>query len=650
MSDLRNIYVWDTETCIDRVEYEKVKNIINNTDGKTLKQKLVPHRVWASGIYSVEDDSEVAIDMSIEGAFQSMVNIASKAPKNKKAIFYAHNASYDCSYMKDYLLKQGFKQYEPLYYNDEEISDQPPKSILAVETVEHIFYKLVIATKSGLVFEIRDSLKKIPLSVDSIAKAFNLDTLKGAIDYDMIREYDHVLTDNEREYLKNDCVIMTQALRYFYNQGFSELTISSSALNNWKETLFTKEQYDNWCKKKKESGAKIKGLGSKNLHKKAIEKQYRQLMPEIDKEIDDFIRRSYKGGITYVNPKVKGKNIRLRGRVHDVNSLYPSRMHNTLLPWGTPVEFGGKYKQDKNYPLYVQQIYITHAQLKDSNSFPFIQIKDKSYPHNFGRGYKSTEYLSVIEDAQLVLTNVELEDFLKHYEVSGLQYLGGYKFRGKKTIFNNYIEKWIEVKKNSKGGMRQIAKLMLNSLYGKFATNCKRETLRNYVNEYGYVVTNEVIEEHNSKFEYTAISSFITAYSRRTLINAVYSIPFDNFYYCDTDSIHFNDKNPDGSDVKIDNNLFPIDFDNSGDLGLWKLEGVFTDAKYIGAKKYMELIEGEWDVKCCGLPSEVRATIKGKDMFEYGVEFDNKLRKLTGVGGVRLIKTKYKLNDTSLLF
>ena len=42
-------------------------------------------------------------------------------------------------------------------------------------------------------------------------------------------------------------------------------------------------------------------------------------------------------------------------------------------------------------------------------------------------------------------------------------------FRGKVGLFERYINKWIKIKKQSEvsgnKGMRQIAKLMLNSLY-----------------------------------------------------------------------------------------------------------------------------------------------------------------------------------------
>lgn len=66
---------------------------------------------------------------------------------------------------------------------------------------------------------------------------------------------------------------------------------------------------------------------------------------------------------------------------------------------------------------------------------------------------------------------------MDHYEVEDLTYIAGWKFRSRKGLFDEYIDKWIEVKNNAtisgNIGQRTMAKLMLNSLYGKFATKLK---------------------------------------------------------------------------------------------------------------------------------------------------------------------------------
>lgn len=47
-----------------------------------------------------------------------------------------------------------------------------------------------------------------------------------------------------------------------------------------------------------------------------------------------------------------------KGIVLDVNSLYPSVMHEEKYPFGNPVYFEGKYEEDNIYDLYIQVIRL----------------------------------------------------------------------------------------------------------------------------------------------------------------------------------------------------------------------------------------------------------------------------------------------------
>lgn len=136
--------------------------------------------------------------------------------------------------------------------------------------------------------------------------------------------------------------------------------------------------------------------------------------------------------------------------------------------FGEPIFFEGKYKEDKVYNLYVQMITCTFEIKKDK--LPTIQIKNT-------RIFKGNEYLEIsgTEPVCLVLTNIDLKLFLEQYNVYELEYICGWKFKGMNGIFTNYIDKWIERKNiatiEGNKGQRTLAKLMLNSLYGKFATS-----------------------------------------------------------------------------------------------------------------------------------------------------------------------------------
>lgn len=222
-------------------------------------------------------------------------------------------------------------------------------------------------------------------------------------------------------------------------------------------------------------------------------------------------------------------------------------MYFENLPYGQPIYFEGKYKDDCIYDLYVQNITCSF-EIKP-NKIPTIQIKNSGT-------FCSNQYLTssrnsegVLEIVDLTLTSIDLKLFFEHYNVYDLQYEGGWKFKSKKGMFKEYIDKWIEVKnegtRTHNKGQRTRAKLMLNSLYGKLATSLKTKSKYPYLGEDG-IVHYEISEEKEKRGVYLPTGTFITAYARNKTIRTSQSIMDysiekygENLYiYSDTDSIH----------------------------------------------------------------------------------------------------------------
>ena len=137
-------------------------------------------------------------------------------------------------------------------------------------------------------------------------------------------------------------------------------------------------------------------------------------------------------------------------------------MRFETMPIGKPIYFEGKYTEDNIYPLYVQVISCQFELKK--NKIPCVQIKNSM-------SFLPNEYLKSSNGhlVTLTLTKPDLELFLEQYDVTELYYENGWKFRASEHIFDNYIDYWTEEKitagKEGNKGRRQIAKLMLNSLY-----------------------------------------------------------------------------------------------------------------------------------------------------------------------------------------
>jgi hypothetical protein len=360
---------------------------------------------------------------------------------------------------------------------------------------------------------------------------------------------------------------------------------------------------------------------SMKYFKGTIGQEFKSYFPVLPLEIDDFIRNSYKGGWTYLNPKYA--NMRIKGGVvFDVNSLYPSRMYDCILPFGEPVYYEGQYQESRFYPCYIQRIRVDFD-IKE-NHLPTIQLKNNP-------SYVATEYLSSSNGniEELTLTNIDLDLFFEHYNINYIEYVDGYKFRGCTGMFKKYIDYWAHIKETTTGAMRTLAKLMLNSLYGKFASNPRKQCKIPLLNPNDYV-SYTLDEEEITEPVFTAVASFITAHARYKTITSAQAV-YDRFIYADTDSLHL-------IGTEIPENLQI----HETKLGYWKHESTFEDSLFVRAKTYIEMVEGHMDVKCAGMPENVKKQVTF-DNFHSGSTFHGKLVPKSVSGGVVLVESDFTI-------
>lgn len=98
------------------------------------------------------------------------------------------------------------------------------------------------------------------------------------------------------------------------------------------------------------------GSDSLATYKKMTGKLFIRRFPILSPEIDGEIRKAYRGGFTYADPRYS-KQLNGKGSVYDVNSLYPSVMRTALLPYGDPIYSDGAPRT--NRPLYIASITFT---------------------------------------------------------------------------------------------------------------------------------------------------------------------------------------------------------------------------------------------------------------------------------------------------
>ena len=553
--------------------------------------------VWAWALCDIEDVSHVEVGNSIESFFE-------RIKKEANPYIYFHNLKFDGEFLIFHIMKNlGFEHVES--------KEKRTGTFSTLISDMGLFYSIEVYFEVGKKTKkvtFIDSLKIINQSVESMPKTFKIEENKLEIDYNAPREKGHILTGEEEAYIKNDVVIVAKALSYLFNMGLTKMTAGSNALSEYKE---------------------ITRLN-----------RFRSLYKPLNYEIDKDIRRAYRGGFTYLNPVYKNKEVK-EGEVLDVNSLYPSVMYKEMLPFGEPFFYEGEYVEDKVYPLYIQRLTCSFK-IKDGK-IPTIQIKHSRFVDN--------EYLtdSGEEPVALTLTSVDLKLFLEQYDVWDLHYESGWKFKAMRGLFTEYIDKWIKVKNEAtisgNKGIRQVAKIMLNSLYGKFATSLDVQSKIPYLD--GDIVKYKLGEKNTKDGVYLPMGAFITAYARDKTIRTSQAIKdysskkygIDMYCYSDTDSIH--------TILPIEELKQFCEIDDV-ELGKWKHESHFERAKFIRQKTYLEEIDGEIQITCAGLPGRCYDQVTW-DNFKEGMKVDGKLTFTHVKGGVILKETEFTIKEDKKL-
>lgn len=623
--------------------------------------------VWASA--SVEFYTEnVNIFHSIDEQFQYFKTL------NCDIVAYYHNLKFDGNFWLSYLLTKLKYEQAIHYLNDEQtqaefiaIKDMKNKTFRYTISDMGQWYTLTIKVNNHII-ELRDSLKLLPFSVKQIGKSFKTKHQKLDMEYIGYRYAGCNITDEEKQYIANDVLVVKEALEQLFNDGHDKLTIGSCCMEEYKKTTGA---YD-----------------------------YKDLFPPLDEvaldknifgssNADEYIRHSYRGGWCYL---VKGKENKVRhnGTTGDVNSLYPSMMHSqsgNYFPIGKPYFWSGNIipneaiGENKYYFLRIK----TRFYIKE-NKLPFIQIKGNHL-------YKGTESLTTsdilnkdgtynryykdknsnIHDSAVIMT-VTMTDYklmLKHYELVDFEILDGCWFYSMKGIFDNYINHYAEIKMNSKGAKRTEAKLFLNNLYGKLASSSNSSFKVAYVKD-DESIGFYIVPANNKKVGHIATGSAITSYARNFTITAAqknyYGVDKAGFIYADTDSIHCDLPADKIKGITVD----PVKF------CCWKLESSWDTAIFTRQKTYIEHIthndlipvdEPYNDIKCAGMPQKCKDLfnksmqgyeVKGSDNytqselkflatkrdysdFKVGLCVPGKLLPKRIKGGVLLVDTTYEM-------
>lgn len=340
-----------------------------------------------------------------------------------------------------------------------------------------------------------------------------------------------------------------------------------------------------------------------------------QLLGDVEKDI----RESYTGGAVdvYLHHNVIHNDFSANERTqlyyYDVNSLYPTVMSKVKLPVGKPIAFEGDIRavDPKAFGFFYCHIYCP-----EYIQHPILQRRIKT-----ANGLRT------------VAGTGEWTGWVCSYELDAVLHLGyqfkilqGYKFETA-IIFDKFVDKMAAIRQSypKSDPMNLIAKLLMNSLYGKFGQRSVNTVieifdsnnpeqalqLQNNLDLYGDCIKDHVqIDQFNILVRPTiikyvkegdddlyhgldvniAIASGITS-GGRAYMSQLKNNPEFNLYYSDTDSVVIN--------KELSANFV------GNKVGQFKLEHVIKEAVFLAPKVYGFITtKGLEFIKTKGLRSE----------------------------------------------
>jgi len=457
-------------------------------------------------------------------------------------IWYAHNLSYDLRRLLEPIINRYGSSVGLVWRSTSDVCCISIGYELMNTTGDYDWYKI----------ELRDSYALWPHSLKSLCEHFApAEAQKMAIDdiahFD-IRNPDHV------EYAKQDAVALWHGLRGFFDtlaERFDvspALTIASTAVRSWERTLDEQDKF----------------------------------YPLSNME-DKWMREYYYGALTGLTTVRTQSNV----ETFDINSSYPAVMESTPMPtkweWIAGVELGDWVLEHDGF---VDCIVRT----PDDLMVPILPTRDRNGNMIWRRGIFATS-----------VTIPELRFALQHgYELLDLKWV--FIFVESKIVFDRLVQKSKTLRKEYRGtNIEQVAKLIQNSLYGKFGA--RRERIVSVVVDdldsldtdlFPTVIPNlylDIKEQRVRALPHWA--AWITAHARLRLLNAIYRIGPEKVIYYDTDSI------------TVQCGTFPVDFIDPEDYGFWKLEKEWETFTALAPKVYYGVLKGGTQIgKVKGVPRD----------------------------------------------
>lgn len=478
------------------------------------------------------------------------------------------------SYPKPCIWFSHFAQYDWRYFLDY-FTESGFEIEIGMRTDTDI-YQIIIKNEDGESVILRDSYALWNSPLEKLASTFCPELPKLEID---IENFDPTNPEHIT-YAKRDVEILLVGLPRLFDligEHFNVVagaTTAGTALKAWQKSLGPDEIYDS--------------------------SDYGPM--------EEYIRQAYYGGLVFLTDTKVHKD----AITYDINSSYPYVMCKYGVPYGRILRTSDYHDDEVG-------IYRVRVRAPDNLIVAILPARNERGAMRWYSG----EFVTCV-------TSVELKFALKHgYEL--LEVYEGIVFEKMVYPFDDIIEHCKFLRETFKGKANEmIAKLMQNSLYGKFGTRRERTRIMRecsmndedfegalpYDDDGKWYVKKEYDVDMRCLPQWAV---FITAHARIRLLETVYAIGPENVLYGDTDSITVKG----GVQYSID---------SGNKYGQWKLEKEWAEFRAIAPKVYCGVLgadilngdgivkvkKGTWMGAAKGLPRKGITERHWKELLEDG--------------------------------
>ena len=538
--------------------------------------------------------------------------------RNRRMIFFVHNLSYEAHFFR-------------------ELWDIQKEQSFCLD--DH--HPITIYTKDGFLF--RDSYKMSNMSLETLTKDYSKFYFKekDLADYSELRTPYSDIDDNMLLYSVLDVLSLSDAI-----EGFLEAQNEPLWTRCPTSTSFIR------AKLKKRVGIGVKKRSDEQVrYWRIVEKQ------KLDKNMYELQKRLGRGGNTHSNRKYTGRL--LHNLLHiDIKSSYPAQeVCRPEFPLGfwQPLDPGMEIDDillfEKNGLCTMFDLVLIEPEIKERVPVPYISISKMLIIEGSGmRASDNGRYLGGLKAIQISIYGIELPIILRQYNFKDAFILNGY-FTEKgylPDIFRSFVLDLYGKKTTLKGIKGKeieyaIAKTHVNGVFGMCYTDPLRYTFE--LQESGEIDILEppeisaFLEKYQSSISYFlpyAWGTMTAALGRLQLQDLIDAAGWENFVYCDTDSIFAIDTPEARAQLeKVRSKTveeykkcgFEIAYkdtkNNEHILGDIAEEDRCEYFKSYGAKKYITVENGELKCTIAGVPKKAGAKIIGTpENFQLGLNFE----------------------------